>query len=127
MKNIRKFALVSAGLAIVWLIADQANLFAAQRKETVAAGAPAMGRLVINRAPNLGPTIVGLKIDGRDVDKISYNRRYDAPIAAGPHVLTTWPVVSLDGARPVDMQVNIEAGKTYTFTARRLDIQVVLR
>ncbi len=86
-----------------------------------------MGRLIIKRAPNLGPTIVGLKIDGVQTDKITYNRSYNAPIAAGAHVLTVYPVVSLEGARPTDTHVNVEPGKTYTFTAARKDIQVVLR
>lgn len=129
MNKIRNFSLIAAALAIGWSVVGQAELFAAQKKETpaLAAAPQAMGTLVIKRAPNLGPTIVGLKIDGRDVDKLSYNRIYSAPISAGSHVVTTWPVVSLDGARPVDTRINIEAGKTYTFTARRQDIQIVLR
>ncbi len=129
MNKIRNFLLVAAALAIGWFVVGQAELFAAQKKEmpAMAAAPQAMGTLVIKRAPNLGPTIVGLKIDGKEVDKISYNRSYNAPISAGAHVLTTWPVVSLDGARPVDLQINVEPGKTYMFTARRLDIQVVLR
>jgi len=87
----------------------------------------AMGRLVIRRAPNLGPTVVGLMIDGVQTDKITYNRSYNAPIAAGSHVLTVYPVVSLEGAKPTETHVNIEAGKTYTFTAARKDIQIVLK
>jgi hypothetical protein len=129
MNKIRNLSLVAAALAIGWLVVGQAELFAAQKKETPAmAAAPlAMGTLVIKRAPNLGPTVVGLKIDGQDVAKIGYNRSYNAPISAGSHVLTTWPVVSLDGARPVELRVNVEPGKTYTFTAGRQDIQIVLR
>src|SRR5690349_6628639 len=93
MNKIRNFSLVAAALAIGWFVVGQAELFGAQKKEMPAAMAPAMGRLVINRGPNLGPTIIGLKIDGKDVDKITYNRKYDAPISAGAHVLTTWPVI----------------------------------
>src|SRR5262245_43064624 len=126
MNKIRSFSLVAAALAIGWMVASQGDLSAAQKKET-GPQSSAMGRLIIKRAPNLGPTIVGIKIDGKDVDKLGFNRTYDAPISAGSHVLTTWPVVSLDGARPVDMQINVEAGKTYTYTAKRLDIQIVLR
>ncbi len=85
------------------------------------------GRLIIRRAPNLGPTVVGLKIDGVPTDKISYNRTYNAPIAAGSHVLTVYPVVSLEGAKPTDTHVNVEPGKTYTFTAARKDIQIILK
>ena len=96
-------------------------------EKAAAQSGTAMGRLVIKRGPNLGPTIVGLKIDGVETEKISYNRTYNAPIAAGSHVLTVYPVVSLEGARPTETRVNIEAGKTYTFTALRKDIQIVLK
>lgn len=128
MNKIRNFSLVAAALAIGFVV-GQAELFAAQKKEmpAMAAAPQATGTLVVKRAPNLGPTIVGLKIDGRDVDKIGYNRSYNAPISAGSHVLTTWPVVSRDGARPVDTRIDVESGKTYTLTASRLDIQIVLR
>jgi hypothetical protein len=129
MNKIRTFSLIAATLAIGAVIVGQSDLFAAQKKEMPAAvqTTQGVGRLIIVRAANLGPTIVGLKIDGKDVDKISYNRRYDAPIAAGAHVLTVYPVVSYEGARPVDARINVEPGKTYTFTAARKDIQVVLK
>ena len=87
----------------------------------------AAGRLVIVRSATLGPTIVGLKIDGKDVTQITYNRSYDAPLAAGPHTLTVYPVVSMDGSKPTEIRVNVEPGKTYTFTAARKDIQLILK
>src|SRR4029453_10061773 len=87
----------------------------------------AAGRLVIVRSATLGPTIVGIKIDGKDAAQITYNRRYDAPLAAGSHILTVYPVVSLKGAKPTEIRVNVEPGKTYTFTAVRQDIQLVLQ
>jgi hypothetical protein len=85
------------------------------------------GRLIILRAVNLGPTIVGLKIDGVAMAPLAYNRRYDAPISAGSHVLTVYPVVSREGARPTEKRVNVEPGRTYTFTAKRVDIEIVLQ
>jgi len=134
MNKIRSFSLVAATLAVGWLVVGQGNLCAAgkaspnmaQKKEMPTAS-QATGHLVVKRAANLGATIVGLKIDGKEVDRITYNRTYDAPISAGSHVLTTYPVVSYENARPVDMQINVAPGKTYTFTAKRSDIQVVLR
>ena len=87
----------------------------------------AAGRLVIMRSATLGPTIVGLKIDGKEVAQISYNRSYNAPLAAGSHILTVYPVVSLEGAKPTEIRVNVEPGKTYKFTAARQDIQLVLQ
>jgi len=129
MKKICSFSLIAAALAIGLIIVNQGDLFAGQKKEAPAGiqMAQGVGRLVIVRAANLGATIVGLKIDGKEVDRITYNRRYDAPIAAGTHVLTTYPVVSYENARPVEARINIEPGRTYSFTAKRLDIQVVLR
>ena len=87
----------------------------------------AAGRLVIVRSATLGPTIVGLKIDGKEAAQITYNRRYAAPLAAGSHTLTVYPVVSLKGAKPTEIRVNVEPGKTYKFTAARQDIQLVLQ
>ncbi|HEX4667620.1 MAG TPA: hypothetical protein VH207_13570 [Chthoniobacterales bacterium] len=85
------------------------------------------GRLVIVRSARLGPTVVALNIDGVETAKITYNRRYDAPLAAGEHVLTVYPMPSLEGARPTETKVNVQPGKTYTFTAARDDIQIVLK
>jgi len=96
-----------------------------------AAGKPssdvAAGRLIIVRAVNLGPTLVGLKIDGVEMHPIAYNRRYDAPIAAGSHVLTVFPVISREGSKPTEKRLNVEPGKTYTFTAKRSDILIILQ
>ena len=69
---------------------------------------------------------MGLKIDGKEAAQITYNRRYDAPLAAGSHTLTVYPVVSR-GAKPTEIRVNVEPGRTYTFTAARQDIQLVLQ
>jgi hypothetical protein len=87
----------------------------------------APGRLVIFRGPALGPTIIGLRVDGVSVGQIAYNRRYDAPLAAGSHVITVYPVNSLENARPTDRKVDVEPGRTYSFTAVRKDIGIVLK
>ena len=70
---------------------------------------------------------MGLKIDGKEAAQLTYNRSYDAPLAAGPHTLTVYPVVSLEGAKPTEIRVNVEPGKTYKFTAARKDIQLILK
>ena len=87
----------------------------------------APGRLVIRRSATLGPTIVGLKIDGKEAAQLSYNRSYNAPLAAGSHILTVYPVVSLESAKPTEIRVNVEPGKTYKFTVARKDIELVLQ
>ncbi len=38
------------------------------------------GRLIIARAANLGSVIVGLSIDGKEVMKINFGGKYDAPL-----------------------------------------------
>src|SRR5436190_15685729 len=96
MKGIHNLLVIAATLGIGWVFVGEGNLIAAEKAAPTAAKVQGSGRLVINRAPNLGPTIVGLKIDGREVDKITYNRRYNAPISAGSHILTVWPVVSYE-------------------------------
>jgi hypothetical protein len=122
-----KLSVAIASLAVVCFTITT-NISAAAKPSSVAEPeAVGAGRLIIVRAVNLGPTIVGLKIDGVQMTPIAYNRRYDAPIAAGSHVLTVYPVVSREGARPTEKRLNVEPGKTYTLTAKRADIEIVLQ
>ncbi len=130
MKNLLKhpgsLILLVVCLGIAWAV-SLAEIHAADQHATKPGKTEGAGRLVILRGATLGPTIVGIKIDGKMAAQINYNRRYDAPLAAGPHTLTVFPVNSHQGARPTDKHVTVEAGKTYTFTAVRQDIQLVLR
>ena len=120
--------LFAACMALAGLLLGSESLSAADKASAVPrqTGA-APGRLVIVRSASLGPTVVGLKVDGVQTARISYNRRYDEPIAAGSHVLTVYPVTSLEGAKPTETRINVQPGKTYTFTAARDDIQIVLK
>jgi len=133
MKMIRHQCWMSVRATLIGLVgallgcALATGTLSAAEKKASAPNDKGMGRLVIKRAANLGPTVVGLKVDGVPTDKISYNRTYNAPIAAGSHVLTVYPVISLEGAKPTDTHLNVEPGKTYTFTAARKDIQIVLK
>jgi hypothetical protein len=85
------------------------------------------GRLVIKRSANLGSTVVGLSIDGVQKARINYNGRYDAPLAAGPHLLTVTPIPAREYAKPSEKRLTVEPGKTYTFTAKRSDVAIVLQ
>jgi hypothetical protein len=115
-------------LAIGLFLGHPVNASAAGKASPAPAqNALAAGRLVIVRSATLGPTIVGLKIDGKEAAQLTYNRSYDAPLAAGSHTLTVYPVVSLKGAKPTEIRVNVEPGKTYKFTAARKDIEVILQ
>lgn len=82
---------------------------------------------MIKRSANLGSTIVGLSIDGKQVAKINFNGTYEAPISAGPHRLTTIPIPNREHAEVSQVQINVQPGKTYTFTAFRDDVRIVLK
>jgi hypothetical protein len=124
----RSLLRIAVCLVVGLALAGPELVFGADKKApTPAQGHQPAGRLVIVRSASLGPTIVGLKIDGVETAKITYNRRYDTSLAAGEHVLTVYPLPSLEGARPTETKVNVQPGKTYTFTAARDDIQIVLK
>ena len=122
------FLVLTAFLAIGSLILCCDNSFAAAKPTTPAAAPPShgMGRLIIKRSAILGPTIVAVEIDGVKQANITYNRNYDAPIAAGPHVLRVYPTVSYEHPKPWDVHFTVEPGKTYTFLAKRKDVRVIL-
>ncbi len=133
MKNIplntRQFISITACL-VISLILGQGGIFAANQQHAAKAAAKSegAGRLVILRSASLGSTIVGVKIDGNLVGQIDYNSRYDAPIAAGPHVLSVYSTIGRRGTeKPAEKRITVEAGKTYTYTAVHKDIQLILK
>jgi len=85
------------------------------------------GRLVVVRSANLGSTVVGLSIDGKETAKINFGGRYDAPLAAGPHVLTVIPIPNREQAQPNQTRVTVQPGQTYKFTAKQSDVAIVLK
>lgn len=124
----RNLLLGVAALALVWFAFGCGNIWAAGKASiTPAKTTQALGRLIILRGPNIGPQIVGLDIDGVQAALISYNRRYDAPLAAGPHVLTVFPLIGRWTVRTEGKKVNVEPGKTYTFTATWQHVGILLR
>ena len=121
--------MIVASLATCWFLVSPGAVSAAEKKNSPAPmqEMKAPGRLVVKRGAALGATILGLRIDGTEMNHIHFNRRYDAPLAAGSHVITVYPVNSLENAKPSDRKVNVESGKTYSFTAIRDDINIVLK
>jgi outer membrane biosynthesis protein TonB len=82
------------------------------------------GRLIISRAPNFGWNIaVHLQIDGRGVGNITQGSRYDGRVPTGHHVLT----VSAVGTPPTSVDLDVQAGRTYGFSAVWSSGVVVLR
>ncbi len=125
--HVRRSLLV-AGLAIACLAIASGNTSAADKPAAAPAQTNAApGRLVVLRAANLGPQIVNLKVDGVQTAQIYYNRRYEGQLAAGPHVLSVAPVIGRGSTRASETRVNVEPGKTYTFTASWQDTAIVLK
>ena len=120
--------LMLAVAAIAWFAFACGGIWATGKASfTPAKMTEGPGRLIILRGPNIGPQIVGLDIDGVQAALISYNRRYDAPLAAGPHILTVFPLIGRWTVRTEGKKVNVEPGKTYTFTATWQHIGILLR
>jgi hypothetical protein len=91
------------------------NQQAATKPETPAEpGSQAVGRLIVSRAPNFGWHIsADLQIDGRGVANIVEGRRYDELVPTGHHVLT----VSAKGRQPTSVDLDVQSGRTYAFSA----------
>ena len=120
----------------LFLLAVACALIAALSGFVLAAGKPSpaaaaenqsAGRLVIKRSANLGTLLVSLSIDGKQVAKINFNGSYDAPLTAGPHVLTVVPIATREHPKPNSTHVTVEPGKTYNFTIARSDVSVILK
>jgi hypothetical protein len=126
--NGRNLLLAVAAIAIAWFAFACENTSATRKPSFAPAKTTqAPGRLIILRAPNIGPQIVGLEIDGVQTALISYNRRYDASLAAGPHVLTVFPLIGRWTVSTKDRRLIVEPGKTYTFTATWQHIGILLQ
>src|SRR5438045_3557196 len=75
------------------------------------------GRLVVQRSPAFGgKEFLRLSIDG-EVHNIAPGSRYDQPISAGRHVLIV--DTPRNEHQPTSMQLTVEPGQTYAFTATR--------
>ena len=113
--------------SLVLFCAHPPATLAAEKAAPAAAKSQEAGRIVIKRSANLGGTVVGISVDGTQVAKLHYNGRYDAPISAGPHTLTSIPIPDSEHAGVSELKVTVEPGKTYTFTAKRNDVRIVLK
>ena len=76
-------------------------------------------RLIVNRSADFGvDESINLAIDGVQVAVLGINQNYDAALAPGKHVLSISTNPKTYGQdSPSQISVNVEPGKTYTFTA----------
>jgi len=76
-------------------------------------------RLIVNRSADFGiEESINLAVDGVQVAVLGINRNYDGVLPPGKHVLsiTTNPKTYGQNS-PSQISVNVEPGKTYSFTA----------
>jgi hypothetical protein len=76
-------------------------------------------RLIVNRSADFGINeSINLAIDGVQVAVLGINQKYDAAVPAGKRVLSISTNPRNYGQdSPNQISVNVEPGKTYTFTA----------
>lgn len=126
-QNRRIVALAMLGAALICFLPE--GMLAAGKASPAAKQeqTQAPGRLLIVRAANLGTVVVGLTIDGRETAKLNFGGSYDAPLAAGPHVVTVVPIPNREHGEPNQTRINVQPGQTYKFTAKLSDVSIVLR
>ena len=122
-------SLLALALCLVALACFHPPAVLAEPKPATAAAAKSqeMGRLVIVRAANLGVAVVGISIDGKEVTKLNFGGRYDAPLSAGPHTLASIPIPDMEHGGATERKITVDPGKTYTFTAKRDDVRIILK
>ena len=113
--------------ALAWGAIVPAAVSGAGKASPAAAQTQDTGRLVIKRSANLGSTIVGVSIDGVQTAKIAFNGSFNAPLAVGQHVVTVLPIPNREFAKPSETRLDVEKGKTYSFTAKRSDVSIILK
>ena len=126
MKNI--CFVVSRSVLVAVLVATSLAVIvgcATQPASTPVASTDA-GRLVITRNFSLGASPAVLWDNGVKVAMIDYNRTYDAPIAAGPHVFTLTRIPPVLSDISPETRLVVEKGQTYKFVAGINGQQVML-
>ena len=66
-------------------------------------------------------------VDGARVATITYNRDYNAPIAAGTRTLRIEPPAGARSARSRSKELVVQPGQVYRLTATRVGQELVLQ
>ena len=83
-----------------------------------AGAAPNSGHLIIDRVANFGSDLgLVVSIDGKDVGTFPDGRGYKGDLPAGEHTIVVRPDPNQANAQPAQVKLNVEAGKTYSYTA----------
>ena len=85
------------------------------------------GRLIIQRAANMGSGLVlNISIDGKQVAALPRGQTYSGSISPGQHVVSVLLVPNQLNLPPTQKRLSVQAGQTYSFTAMWQGDTVVL-
>ena len=85
------------------------------------------GRLVINRAANMGSALfLNVSIDGKHAGSFGVGQGYNGYLSEGPHVVSVILEPNNLNLAPTKKSITVQKGHTYTFTAMWQGDSVVL-
>ena len=85
------------------------------------------GRLIIQRAANMGAGLVlNVSIDGKQVAALPRGQTYSGSISPGQHVVSVLLVPNQLNLLPTQKRLSVQAGQTYNFTAMWQENRVLL-
>jgi hypothetical protein len=85
------------------------------------------GRLVINRAANMGSALfLNVSIDGKHVGSYGEGQSYNGFLSEGPHLVSVVLEPNQLNLTPTQKRITVTKGHTYTFTAMWQGDSVVL-
>ena len=85
------------------------------------------GRLVINRAANMGSALfLNVSIDGKHVGSYGEGQSYNGFLSEGPHLVSVTLEPNQLNLTPTQKRITVTKGHTYTFTAMWQGDSVVL-
>jgi hypothetical protein len=91
------------------------------------AGAKTGGHLIVNRIPNFGSALgLVILIDGHEVGTVAEGGTYSGYLTPGQHVLSATTSPLRAGSGQPRKTLTVQAGQTYSFTARWKGSKLVL-
>ena len=76
------------------------------------------GRLMVKRVANFGERVsLSLSVDGKEVARLVQGRNYDGYLTPGRHKISATVVPNLVYSPVWQKEINVQSGRTYSFTA----------
>lgn len=124
MLGMKKFNYVSLSLLAVALVCvtlagcDTTSTAASSAAAAASAPNPNGGRLVINRAANLGTDLtLYVSIDGKQVGQVPEGQSYNGSLSPGQHVISVIVQPNRQALSPTQKRVTVAKGQTFNYTA----------